>query len=164
MTNPVSVARLFEVFDLRDGALYRKFRAGKVLAGDRAGTVQGGGYRLVMLDTVRFKEHRVIWAMTHGRWPGEGMVIDHIDGDPANNHPANLREVSQQVNTQNRRRVRCVSKAGSRVPGVYRRRGKYHVRLTVDGTSVPLGSFGTLGEAERVAIQGRRKLYAGNTL
>ena len=34
----------------------------------------------------------------HRRWPRDGYVIDHIDDDPFNNHPDNLREVTSYEN------------------------------------------------------------------
>jgi|TARA_Y100000310_G_C20222290_1_gene596293 hypothetical protein len=44
------------------------------------------------------QEHTLIFALVHRRWPRDGMVIDHIDGDPRNNHPDNLREVTNREN------------------------------------------------------------------
>ena len=46
-----------------------------------------------------FYAHRVVFALTHGRWPS--MSIDHIDGNPANNRPGNLRDVSHAENHKN---------------------------------------------------------------
>ena len=42
--------------------------------------------------------HTLVFALVHRRWPRDGMVIDHIDDDPRNNHPDNLREVTHHVN------------------------------------------------------------------
>ena len=42
--------------------------------------------------------HTLIFALTHRRWPMDGYVIDHIDDNPLNNHPDNLREVTNRNN------------------------------------------------------------------
>lgn len=48
--------------------------------------------------------HRVVFALAHGRWPaGE---IDHINGDPADNRPSNLRDVTHLTNQRNMKRPR----------------------------------------------------------
>jgi hypothetical protein len=45
----------------------------------------------------------VVWFLTHGRWPDPDKVIDHIDDDPMNNAPSNLREITQPENQAKRR-------------------------------------------------------------
>src|SRR5215469_13547428 len=35
-----------------------------------------------------------VWLATYGRWPAEGLHLDHLDNDPLNNEPANLAEVT----------------------------------------------------------------------
>lgn len=47
-----------------------------------------------------YSVHRIIWQMFHGDIP-EGMVIDHINGDPWDNRITNLRLVTQKQNVQN---------------------------------------------------------------
>lgn len=46
--------------------------------------------------------HRILWEMFNGPIP-EGMVIDHLDGNPFNNNIRNLRVTTQRINTQNSR-------------------------------------------------------------
>ncbi len=46
----------------------------------------------------RVYAHRVIWALHHGEWP---KLIDHTDGDLANNRIENLRNVDQTTNMRN---------------------------------------------------------------
>lgn len=44
--------------------------------------------------------HRVAWALHYGQWPQD--EIDHINGDPADNRIANLRQASRTQNAANR--------------------------------------------------------------
>lgn len=61
-------------------------------------------YRQVSL-TIRglagkLSAHRMIWAAFHNRWPRNGMVIDHINGNTEDNQISNLRESTQQENVR----------------------------------------------------------------
>ena len=42
--------------------------------------------------------HTLIFALVHRRWPRDGYHIDHIDDDTYNNHPDNLREITNYEN------------------------------------------------------------------
>ena len=44
-------------------------------------------------------EHICAWILFYGRWPVG--TIDHVDGNPLNNHIENLRECSQSDNSLN---------------------------------------------------------------
>lgn len=46
--------------------------------------------------------HRIVWILNN-RSINKELVIDHIDGNPLNNYIANLREVSQQENSRNKK-------------------------------------------------------------
>jgi hypothetical protein len=65
----------------------------------RLGWIGAGGYELVTIDGVGQKAHRVVAAAVHGPIP-EGYVVNHLDADPANNHPANLEVTTQSGNVQ----------------------------------------------------------------
>lgn len=45
--------------------------------------------------------HRVVWAISEGKWPD---VVDHIDGNGRNNMIGNLRSVTASENQKNARR------------------------------------------------------------
>lgn len=51
----------------------------------------------------------MIWAVVKGRWPKDGMVIDHKNSNTHDNRPGNLEEVTQ---TENIRRGRKQKGAG----------------------------------------------------
>ena len=98
-----SQERLREVFDYKEGRLVRKLSAGNQAAGDVAGTSRGtDAYRVVCVDRIYAKEHRLIWVYFNGEIP-DGMIIDHIDMDKTNNKIENLRLVTY---SQNARRMR----------------------------------------------------------
>lgn len=80
----------------------------------------------------RVKAHRVVFALYHGRWPT--MEIDHIDGNPSNNRPENLREVTRQQNNRNIRGKRRRAETHSRYKGVswHRQRRKWVVQCKGD--------------------------------
>lgn len=59
------------------------------------------GYRCGHISQRQCGAHRVIWKMMTG---ADADIIDHIDGDPANNRWANLRSVSSTGNSRNSRR------------------------------------------------------------
>jgi len=40
----------------------------------------------------------IIWALTHGEWPGNESVVDHINGDTHDNRLINLRLLSRKAN------------------------------------------------------------------
>jgi hypothetical protein len=56
-------------------------------------------YRRVSILKKCYKLHRVIFKMYYGYEP---EYIDHIDGDPRNNRPINLRSVTMQENLKNK--------------------------------------------------------------
>lgn len=94
-------------YDEASGKLYHK--QGRFV-GKEAGSVltSNGGYRYICSGVGGKQKsllaHRVIWGMVFGEFPKEGMVIDHIDGDPDNNRITNLRVVTHKENSRNRGR------------------------------------------------------------
>ena len=83
---------LFE-YDFETGELTWK------KTGKRAGW-NAGGYRVVRVNKISYKVHRLIYFMFNRKDPGK-KVIDHIDGDKSNNRLINLRAVKQSVNCKN---------------------------------------------------------------
>ena len=116
----ISVAMLDELLTLdpSSGHMYWKARPSESFAtkaahsrfvsrvGSRAdiGRYSLNGYARVRFihpvsrQKVDVSAHRIVFAMTHGRWPE--MEVDHIDGCRTNNRPENLREISHYENMQ----------------------------------------------------------------
>jgi hypothetical protein len=85
--------------DVRCGKGYKVVRA---KAGDEAGGISVLGYWDVRCGaSTKFKGHRVVWELFNGPIPN-GMQIDHVNGDRADNRLANLRCVETVTNTRNK--------------------------------------------------------------
>jgi len=130
-----------ETFRLKDGKLYW-LKSGKGRKSDRhgrAGSLVSSGYRQVGLERVVYMEHRLVFAMFHGRWPS--AQIDHIDGARDNNLPENLREVSNVENSRAFQKTR--SGASSKYRGVswHKGRKKWVAQIDKDGSHYYLGLF-----------------------
>lgn len=74
----------------------------RVKAGVAAGYSSRDGYMIVSINRVNYVVHRIIWCLHNKQDVPAGMVVDHIDRNPANNHHRNLRLVSQSVNQRNK--------------------------------------------------------------
>ena len=70
--------------------------------GTRAGTNKRGYVAVGVPGMGPMQAHRLAWIYMHGSIP-DGMEIDHIDGDPANNRIANLRLATSSQQKMNKR-------------------------------------------------------------
>jgi hypothetical protein len=96
------------------------------------------GYRTGQVFRVSLYAHRVAWAIHHGKWPERH--VDHINGDPADNRIANLRDVPRESNMRNQRRH---ARNISGVTGVSwdRRRKRWVAMIWFHGKARSLGHF-----------------------
>ena len=96
----ITQERLHEMFEYKDGVLYRKISLGRTKAGDKVGFINDKGYVAVNLLGKNIAVHRLVWMMQHGEMPA---LIDHIDGDRQNNRIENLRLANRFGNAQNKK-------------------------------------------------------------
>lgn len=130
----------------RPRELFPTLRAWAIWNGRYAGTAalaaNSNGARQGNIFARRTYAHRAAWALYHGAWP-EG-VIDHINGNPADNRIVNLRDVPQATNMRNQNE-RNTNTSG--VTGVVPYWSKWKAQITVDGRNINLGHFRTRDEA-----------------
>lgn len=154
-------AELMARFDYRDGDLYyRVAPLSRRQRGDIAGSIDpSNGYRIVKIEGVRYKAHRLIWVYVHGVLPVE--VIDHINGVRSDNHIDNLRSVSQLVNTQNQTKPTIASQTGAL--GVYwsTRKAGYIGQVSVNGKKRRRGPYRTVEQAAQAYLELKRKYHEG---
>jgi len=106
----------------------------------------GKGYGHGMIFGKDYQLHRVIFFYFNGWWPEE---VDHIDGNPRNNKPSNLKESTRKENAKN---LKTRSDSQSGYSGIYfdKERNKYQVAIRVDGRKKHYGRYDTLEESIKV--------------
>ena len=129
-------------------------------AGMPAGSLRQDGYVYVMFDGKRALAHRFAWLYVTGEWPTQ--EIDHIDGNKANNAFANLRQVSRQANTENKRQAKRTSTTG--LLGVVKHRNRFVAAITHSGKRIYLGVFETAEAAHATYLKAKRELHVGCTI
>lgn len=132
---------------------WKEGRPNQVSAGDTAGYTRRDGYMILVVDRKCYLAHRVAWLLAHGKWPA--AMIDHIDGNPANNRLSNLREATCAQNMMN---MALSPKNTSGVKGVSwdTKYKKYQAYITVAHRKKSLGYF----VEKRDAMNARREAEA----
>lgn len=105
--------------------------------------------------------HRLAWFMTYGEWP---EVIDHINGDPADNRISNLRNCSQGENVQNIRQPYSRNTSGLLGVSFDKAHGKFAAGISVNGKRRALGRFDTAEEAHQRYVEAKRELHPFGTM
>lgn len=106
-----------------------------------------GGYYTGTINGVRWKAHRLVFALEHGYLP---EFIDHIDGDPCNNRVDNLRACTRTVNNQNHMRVDVSQKNVG---------GGWQARIQANGKRISLGTFATKELAKAAYYEAKARLH-----
>jgi hypothetical protein len=109
-------------------------------AGNTAGKTGTDGFNRtsITIDGVRFSVlvHRVVWALTKGKWPDHHIVPDN--GIRSDDRPVNLREVTRTRIMQTRGPSKS-NKLGFK--GVSRNKNKFEARIMRDGRGTHLGDL-----------------------
>ena len=141
--------------------IWKKRTAKCVHIGDVAGCLEKRiGYMSIGISGDVFKSHRLAWLYVYGVWP-EGL-IDHINGQKADNRIDNLRVVDANGNSQNVRRPNKRNKSG--FIGVIAYQGKWRASITVDKKTRRIGDFNTPEEAHKAYLDAKRILHSVCTI
>jgi len=143
-------------YDPKKGELTWKVKPNrKIVIGSIAGTMSHNRIQIRINGKI-YAAHRLAWLHYYGAWP-KG-IIDHKNGDWADNRIENLRDCDYVINNQNRRQARKDSSTG--VLGVTTFREKYRARID----HKHLGLFDTKEAASKAYIQAKRRLHDGGML
>lgn len=99
------------------------------------------------------KLHRLIM----GCKPGDGQIVDHIDGNGLNNQDENLRFVTKSENNMNVKRLRKDNTSGYK--GVTKRGDKWCAQINKDGKQIHIGCFKTKRDAALAYNRVAKELY-----
>ncbi len=159
----ITAKRLRELLDYNPETgrmTWRVAASTKAPAGAVAGGPDSSGYTKIGLLGRDYRAQRLAWMHHYGEWP-KGQV-DHIDGNPANNAIANLRDVPQTLNQQNQRKAHAHNSHG--FMGVSRLGKKWQARIKVGADRMYLGVFTTPEDAHAVYLDAKRRLHVGCTI
>ena len=130
----------------KDGQLFwKESRRTNARKDKRAGHNKQDGYRDIRAFNRTVKEHRVVWEMHNGAIP-EGLFVDHINRNRADNRIENLRLVSTQENSWNRSKHKNNTTG---VANVHIAKGKFVATIRVGkGQRLRSPGFTTIEEAK----------------
>lgn len=121
-------------------------------AGKQAGRiVKGrGSIRIFGKDYIK---SRIVWTIHYGNHPKN--IIDHINGNPADDRIANLRDITH---TENNRNQRMSSRNTSGHVGVcyFARTNKWVAVMSIDNYPVHLGYFDKKEDAIKARVEAQR--------
>lgn len=147
----VSVNELMEYLKYSDGKLiWIKSRSNRTPVGSEAGSMHKSGYKVFGFFGFDFKVHRVIWAISNGKWPE--MYVDHINGNTSDNRIENLREASTCENTRNMKKP-SHNTSGIKGVGFCKQTGKYTAWIWVNNKKIWLGRHATKEEARKAYLE-----------
>jgi len=110
---------------------------GRAKGGSVAGSVSFYGYLTVRMDRKLYQASRLVFLIVHGYLPPE---VDHMDNNPLNNKPSNLRAATRSENMRN---TRSSKNSTSKYLGVHfdKALGRWRSRIYINGKGVHLGCF-----------------------
>lgn len=135
-------------------------RGQSVLAGDRAGS-SAGDYVRISINGALYKGHRLAFMYMTGAWPVN--MVDHVDGQGANNRWANLRQATSAENGQNLSRRSC-GKSGYRGVSWHKGNGSWQASIKLDGIGRWLGYYVRPEDAHHAYLDAKSKLHTFNPI
>jgi len=125
--------------------IWRAHRQNPNLVGAVAGSTDAYGYRIIYVDGVPYKAHRLAFLYTEGRWPVGRL--DHKNLIKNDNRRRNLREATSAQN--NSHVPRRANSSGFKGVDFYKATGKWRARISRNGKTFLLGYHTTPEAAAR---------------
>ena len=144
-------------YDQDAGVFIRKVATARsTKVGDIAGSKHICGYVEIALEGKRYLAHRLAWLYVYGIFPVN--LIDHVNGNRADNRISNLREASRSENAQNMRNAHD-DNGSSGLLGVSKNGYGWQARICLNGKQRYLGTFPTPQEANSAYLSAKREIH-----
>jgi hypothetical protein len=154
---PLSVLEAHFRLDRSTGDLIRLKTYRQHKAGVPVGTRMKSGHLSTSVQCTRYLVHRIVYFMATGVDPGE-MLVDHINGDPADNRPENLRLATKAQNSQHKVKRQANNASGHRNVSWNNHWQRWTVSVRCNGKAVRR-NFVSKEDAIKHAAELRRSLY-----
>jgi hypothetical protein len=146
-----SLERLNELLnhDVDSGLLFwKEKRSSSSKTNTPAGFLDSYGYRLIKIDGVIYKTHRIIYFISTGIQPEE---IDHINRVKDDNRINNLRAATTKQNLVNKG-VRRDSVSGAR--GIRKNKSgkRWQAYIVIENKMINLGTYDEIEDAKRARM------------
>lgn len=128
---------------------------GRDRTGEVAGHIEVTGYSAINVLSIKYLAHRLAWLYMTGAWPND--LIDHINGNRADNRFANLREADANINQQNLSSARSHNKIG--LLGVSSSKKRWKAEIRANGHRTHLGTYDTPDEAHQAYLSAKKKVH-----
>lgn len=154
----ITQSRLHELFSYEPetGSLVRRTKVrGPVPSRRAAGWRHSSGYLKVSIDGKSYQIHRLVWLYHHGVLPD---LVDHINGDKADNRIENVRPATTSQNSRNRGATKS-NPTGLKGVSFYRRTNTWRAQITANGKKYWLGVYETPQEAHEAYRRAAVKLH-----
>ena len=144
---------------------WKKDCGSRAKIGSIAGHISSkNGYVRIFHKKKSYLAHRIVWIVHNVGCYEDNFVIDHIDGNRANNSIKNLRIVSKQENNQNLREATKNNKIGKLGVTYYRTKNKYRATIVVNHKQLHLGYYDTADQAYEAYVSAKRIYHSSSTL
>lgn len=164
MKQQLTAERLRELYsyDPSTGVFTRRCSWNRHKAGPVQTKGDGRGYLRLYIDGQRYRQHRLAYLYVHGEWPPS--LLDHKNGETANNVISNLRPADVQLNAENR--TACNKNNKLRILGVSPKTRKdgsliYRSQICAKGKVIALGEFKSAEEARATYLAAKMALHPG---
>jgi len=146
----VTTDMLNELFEYREGKLYRKVTRGAAnKKGALAGHLDKKGYVQIKINGSYYMAHRLIYMMFNGHI-SRNKEIDHINRIRDDNRLENLRLVSRTENMWNTNYSGVTLSPNKK---------RFKAQINVNGVKKYLGLFDTEEEAKNAYIEAKKKYH-----